>query len=177
LAHAKITQAEIEDAFKIAQREGILKIVMKFRNELRYEIADKSLVNFIGDCWDLFKLILKKLQIVWRSIRGPNDQEIKWLELIKDRKGADAIRMQAYQQRHSLNKSKRKQLVVSAKKEIMFLEEEIQESITNLVEWHTDTINKYRFPAERILEIVAPKALQKSDLRRISPKHRITVAN
>ncbi|MGB6534143.1 MAG: hypothetical protein WBF33_39190 [Candidatus Nitrosopolaris sp.] len=93
------------------------------------------------------------------------------------RKGADVIRMQAYHQRHSLNQSKRKQLVVSAKKEIMYLEEEIQESITNLVEWHTATINKYRFPAERILEIVAPKSLQKSDLRRISPKRRITVAN
>jgi DNA-binding HxlR family transcriptional regulator len=177
LAHANITQAEIEDAFKIAQREGILKIVMKFRNELRYEIADKSLVNFIDDCRGLFRLILKKLQIVWRTIRGPNDQEIKWLELIKGRKGADAIRMQAYQQRHSLNKSKRKQLVVSAKKEIMYFEEEIQEFITNLVESHTNTINKYRLPTERILEIVAPKALQKTDLRRISPKHRITVAN
>jgi len=69
--------------------------------------------------------------------------------------------MQAYQQRHSLNKSKKKQLVVSAKKEIMYLEK-IQDSITYLVEWHTDTINKYRFPAERILEIVAPKALQKA---------------
>jgi hypothetical protein len=177
LAHANITKAEIEDAFKIAQREGILKIVMKFRNESRYEIADKSLLDFICDCWYLFKHILKKLQIVWRTIRGPNDQEIKWLELIKGRKGADAIRMQAYQQRHSLNKSKRKQLVVSTKKEIMYLEEEIQEFITNLVESHTATINKYRFPAERILEIVAPKALQKSDLRRINPKHRITVAN
>jgi hypothetical protein len=85
--------------------------------------------------------------------------------------------MQAYQQRHSLNKSKRKQLVVSAKKEIMYLEEEIQDSIRNLVESHTDTIDKYLFPAERILEIVAPKALQKSDLRRIIPKHRIRVAN
>jgi DNA-binding HxlR family transcriptional regulator len=177
LAHANITQAEIEDAFKIAQREGILKIVMEFRDELRYEIADKSLLDFICDCWYLFKLILKKLEIVWKMIRGPNDQEIKWLELIEGRKHANAIRMQAYQQRHSLNKSKRKQLVVSAKKEITYLEEEIQESITNLVELHTDTINKYRFPAERILEIVAPKALQKSDLRRIIPKHRITVPN
>ena len=73
--------------------------------------------------------------------------------------------------------SGREQLVVSAKKEIMYLEEEIQESITNLVESHTNTINKYLFPAERILEIVAPKALQKSDLQRITPKHRITVAN
>ena len=98
------------------------------------------------------------MQIVWRTIRGPNDQEIKWLELIR---GADTIRMQAYQHRYSLNKSKRKQLVVSAKKEIMYLEK-IQDSITYLVEWHTDTINKYRFPAERILEIVAPKALQKA---------------
>jgi hypothetical protein len=177
LAHANITQAEIEDAFKIAQREGILKIVMKFRNESRYEIADKSLLDFICDCRYLFKLILEKLEIVWRTIRGPNDQEIKWLELIKGRKRADAIRMQAYQQRHSLNKSKRKQLVVSAKKEIMYQEEEIRDSVMNLVESHTDTINKYRFPAERILEIVAPKSLQKSDLRRISPKHRITVAN
>src|SRR5215831_7620337 len=177
LAHANITQVEIEDAFKIAQREGILKIGMRFRNESRYEIADKSLVDFIDYCWGLFRLILKKLQIVWRTIRGPNDQEIKWLELIKGRKGADAIRMQAYHQRHSLNKSKRKQLVVSAKKKITYLEEEIQESIMNLVEWHTNTINKYRFPTERILEIVAPKVLQKTDLRRISPKHRITVAN
>lgn len=64
--------------------------------------------------------------------------------------------MQAYQQRHSLNKSRKKELVVSAKKEITYLEEEIQESITNLVESHTDTIDKYRFPAERILERVAP---------------------
>jgi hypothetical protein len=66
--------------------------------------------------------------------------------------------MQAYQQRHSLNKSRTKELVVSAKKEITYLEEELQESITDLV----DTIDKYRFPAERILEIVAPKALQKA---------------
>ena len=81
---------------------------MEFRNELRYEITDQSLVNFIGDCWDLFQLVLDKLLIVWRTIRGPNNQEMKWLELIKGRSEADAIRKQVYQERHSLKKSKRK---------------------------------------------------------------------
>jgi DNA-binding HxlR family transcriptional regulator len=163
-AHANITQAEMEDALRIAKREGMLKIVMIFGKESRYEIADQSVVNFIGACWDLLELILEKLQIVWTTIRGPNNQEIKWLELIKGRTDADAIRNQTYQQRHSLDKSKRKSLVVSTKNKIADLEEEIQESINILTIIHTATINKYRFPTERILEIVAPKALQKSNL-------------
>jgi hypothetical protein len=164
-AHANITQAQIEDAFSIAKREGILRVVMEFRNELRYEITDQSLVNFIGDCWDLFQLVLDKLLIVWRRIRGPNNQEMKWLELIKGRMEADTIQNRAYQQRHSLKKSKKKRLVVSAKKEIGVRERKIQKFITKLKKRHTDTINKYRFPTDRILEIVAPKFLQKSDLR------------
>jgi hypothetical protein len=172
-AHANFTQAEMEDAFSIAGKEGILRFVMKFRNESRFEIADQSLVNFIGGCWDLFQLILEKLQIVWRTIRGPNDHEIKWLELIKGRSEADAIRIQAYKERHSLKKSEKRKRIALARKEIVVHEEKIQELITDLTIFHTATIDKYRFPAERILEIAAPKSLQKSDLRafrrRISP--------
>jgi hypothetical protein len=172
--HANITQKEMEDAFCIAQREGLLKRVMKFRNEGRYKIADQSLVNFIGDCLDLFKVILEKLQIVWRTIRTPNNQEIKWLELFKGRREADAIRNQAYQHRHSLKRSEKKKRIALAKKEIEDREKEIQESITDLVKWRAATVDKYWFPCERILEIAAPKSLQKSDLRtfrrRISPK-------
>jgi hypothetical protein len=93
------------------------------------EIADQSLVNFIGGCWDLFQLILEKLQTVWRTIRGPNDQEIKWLELIKGRSEADAIRIQAYQERHSLKKNEKRKRIALARKEIVVHGEEIQELI------------------------------------------------
>ena len=164
-AHANITQTEMGDALTIAKNEGILKIVMEFRNESRYEITDQSLVNFIGYCSDLFQLILEKLHIVWRTIRRPNDQEIKWLELIKGRTEADAIQHEDYQQRHSLRKAEKRNRKTLAKKEIEELEKEIQESITDLTMFHAATINKYRFPTDRILEIVAPKSLQKSDLR------------
>lgn len=172
-AHANITQTEMEDAFNIAQREGLLKRVMKFRNEFRYQIADQYLVNFIGDCFDLFQLILEKLQIVWRMIRGPNYQETKWLELFKGRTEADAIRIQAYKERHSLKKSEKRKRIALVRKEIVVHEEKIQELITDLTIFRTPTIDKYRFPGEIILEIVAPKSLQKSDLsssrRRIGP--------
>jgi hypothetical protein len=162
-AHANVTQTEMEDAFNIAEKEGILKIVMKFRNEFRYDIVDQSLVNFFGDCWELFELILEKLQIVWRTIRGPNNQEIRWLELIKDRRRADTIRMQAYHKRHSLKESKRKRKK-TVKKEIENREMAIEGFLTELKKRHADTIDKYRFPAERILEIIAPGYLQKTNL-------------
>jgi DNA-binding HxlR family transcriptional regulator len=162
-AHANITQTEMADAFNMAEKEGMLKIVMKFRNQIRYDIVDQSLVNFIGDCWELFELLLEKLQIVWRTIRGPNNQEIRWLELIKDRWQADTIRMQAYHKRHSLKESKRKRKK-TVRKEIENREIAIEEFLTELKKRHAYTIDKYRFPAERILEIIAPRYLQKTNL-------------
>lgn len=160
--HINITQTEMEDTFHLAYREGALKIVMEFRNELRYEIADPSLADFFFDCWDLFRLILRKLEIVWRTIRAPNAQEVKWLELLRSRRQADSIRMQAYHQRHSLRKTKKRNRILVAKGEVGVCESEINGFLMHLLDKHTDTIRKYRFPTERILEIINPISLQKN---------------
>lgn len=146
----------------MALRERLLKIVMKFRDELRYEIADESLVDFFYDCWDLFRLILRKLQMIWRTVRAPNSHEVKWLEILKTRRQADKIRAQTYHQRHSLTKTEKKKRFVFVKEEVEIREKEIKEYLTYLLDKHIDTIWKYRFPTEKILSIIYPEYLQKS---------------
>jgi len=132
---------------------------MKFRDELRYEIADESLEDFIYDCWDLFRLILRKLKMIWRTIRAPNTHEVKWLELLRTRRQADLIRTQAYHQRHSLRKTEKRKRFEFVKEEVEIREKEIYEYYSYLVDKHIDTIWKYRFPTEKILEIITSESL------------------
>jgi len=160
--HINVTRTEMEEAFRIAKYEGLIKRVMVFRKEGRYEIADERLEDFISDCYELFRLILSKLQIVWKNIRKPNTKEVKWLELFRGRRQADKIRAEAYHYRHSLSKRKKTKIVRQTKEEVKVHEEKINKYWDYIFEKHLETIKKYRFPTEEILRITFPNFLRKS---------------
>jgi hypothetical protein len=160
--HINFTHSEVQDTFNLAVKEGLLRAIL-FDDEIRYVIADPLLDKFLGDLWHLFCAIFNKMEKTWNFIRSPTQVEIKLLELFYGIKATDEMRINAYRHRHSLRGKKKKRQIKKVKKEIENIEQDIDEYVSELKEEYTSTVGKYQFPTEKILEIIYPKSVQRTN--------------
>lgn len=147
--HVGFTRTDLEETFKTACSEGILKPAIVFRDEVRYEIADPHLEDFIFD-YNFFSLqILRKMLLMWSTFREPNPQEIRWLDSLRGRRGADAIRSFASEGRDSLTKFERTEKVWYANK-VKEWDMRIYGFLEIMRKKHLETMEKYRSPTQRM---------------------------
>jgi DNA-binding HxlR family transcriptional regulator len=159
--HNKFRRTEVEDALDLARKEGLLKLII-FGDDFRYVVADDALENLLRECWGLYSAILYKMERKWKFICSPTKEECKWLELFHGAKRADKIRIDAYHHRHSLSSKKKKKYLRKVKEELKILEQDIIEYTEELRRQYDKTIEKYRFPIEKILEVIYPRSIQPS---------------
>jgi hypothetical protein len=135
-----------------------------YRGELRYEIHDPILVDFLDDCALLYHSARKSIEEIWKHIRKPNRDEIRWLELIMGTEKVDEIRRESYRRRHVRSliymRMRKKEDRKGKIKLIMQRNQLCARFAMELKESHCNAIRKYQFPSEELLDLIYPKFLQ-----------------
>jgi hypothetical protein len=98
-------EGEVADAIHSFKIDGLIKPINEvFHGEMRFNIADQSLRNFLDAVWLIhdidFRLLLERL--VYND--KPTDEDKKYLALLFGKKNADKILAQAYHTRKSHKK-------------------------------------------------------------------------
>jgi hypothetical protein len=130
---------------------------MKFRNEWRYAVADESLHDLLLAYWYIYGRLCSIIHSRWLHVRRPITEELKWMELIDNKKSIDASRFYAYQDgRRLLNDNARKGYARELRKEVKQAREDIDELLSDIEANFSETAKKYAFPIEQISEMIYP---------------------
>jgi DNA-binding MarR family transcriptional regulator len=145
---------ELEEAFYLLIEEGILKPVMKFRNEWRYAVADESLNDLLLAYWYIYGRLAEIIHSRWCHVR-PTVEELKWMELFDSKKSIDSYLFYAYQDiRRLQNNNDRKRYAIKIREEVKQSREDINELLTEIEADYLE--KKHKFPIEQISEMVYP---------------------
>jgi hypothetical protein len=165
LEHMGLTKEELEEAFTLLKSEGLIDSIKKENkdnHQILYKIKDKSLYDIINDHLILAMYVRLKLILIWSYIRKPTIEETKWFESFFTRKDFYATFGFTTENRNKIPKTiKRKQKFEKIKEELAIVQKHIANYITKIKETHTNTINKYRFPADDLIKKIYPEFLQK----------------
>jgi hypothetical protein len=152
--------------FELLRNEGILRpINPAYDDELRYEISDPQLEGFLEGCWHIYHMVYNITDAIWSRIRKPTDNEIKWSKLLGGAQLADKKFIKAHDERQKFLRTKnKKQVSKKAKQIIIDYNDEIKAYIDDLKEEYKETIKKYQFLCDELLDLIYPQFLQQSNI-------------
>jgi DNA-binding HxlR family transcriptional regulator len=159
--HVKLTEPEINDAVQSLCEEGLIRPFM-YQNEPLYFVVEKSLEVLLDDCYILYKDIYNEILHIWEFLRKPTPEEVGWLELFEGTKRASEIRNETYKKRKAIREDKRPGFLNFLKKENKEWEKELGKMVSQIMTKHSKTIQEYRFPTEKIFELIYPEFLHES---------------
>jgi DNA-binding HxlR family transcriptional regulator len=159
--HLKLTEGEINDAIQSLREEGLIRPFM-YQNEPLYFVVEKSLEVLLDDCYILYKDIYNEILHIWEFLRKPTPEEVGWLELFEGTKRASEIRNETYKKRKAIREDKRPGFLNFLKKENKEWEKELGKMVSQIMTKHSKTIQEYRFPTEKIFELIYPEFLHES---------------
>jgi hypothetical protein len=161
-----LTNQKIEEIFSLLESEGLIspiKIVNNEADRLPYKIADVSLYYLLDDHLRLAMHIRLKLILIWSKIRRPTTEEAEWFEFFFTKKDYYTTFGFTTEERQKIHKkTKRKRTFESIREELTIVEQRIADHMRRIREMHANTIKKYHFPVDRLIEKIYPKSLQKS---------------
>jgi hypothetical protein len=80
--HVDLNKEMILQSFKLLEKEKVVKEIIVDNGEVRYDIIEQSLKDFVKDCLDLFNgAIMFRFYITWKGIRPPSPEERQYCEL------------------------------------------------------------------------------------------------
>jgi DNA-binding HxlR family transcriptional regulator len=153
--HVNLSEGEINDAIHSLCEEGLIR-PFTFRGEPLHFVVDKALEALLDDCYNVYKNIYNAVLHIWKFLRKPSPEEVAWLELFEGTKRADKIRNEAYKKRKAIREEKRPGFLNWLKEENEEWETELKKMVPQIMTKHSKTIQKYRFPTEKILELINP---------------------
>jgi hypothetical protein len=158
--HIDLNREMIEESFRFLEKEKVVKEIMVNNGEIRYDIIEPLLKEFVKDCLDLFNgAVMFRFNICWHCIRPPSPEERQYCELHWGKKITDQ-RFIHVSQILRANKQNKTQNIKEAKYRIECFDNSIYEYIENLRGKHKDLIKKYPSLCERLIEVIYPKFLQ-----------------
>jgi hypothetical protein len=160
----QLSMDDIEELFNLLEKENL---IFKLRSRTltyleegnRYDIKPE-LRTFFEDCWDkLFGGTFIRMTYTWKVFRPPGKEEKIWYKMIWGRRRANSFFV-AYNTRLSeLKKDKKLHDITKKKftdKYIQTLNESLRENYDVIYRNHRDTIEKYPYPSNMLLETVYP---------------------
>jgi DNA-binding transcriptional ArsR family regulator len=158
---------DIEEAFTLLLRNGILKPIMEFRGETRYGLADNGLEDLIDGLRLFYKVEGELLYAKWNYLSGPTFDEMQRREaFFIDKSSCNKVFNKAELNRFEFeNKIKGKNGTEHDLLQLKRLIEEDWKSSTYdyvgyIKKKHGKTIKEYGFLLEDILRIICPLLLQ-----------------
>ncbi len=130
--------------------------------EERYDVNDSSVKMFLEDCWELYGIVFFLTDLIWKKIRAPTTDEIKWVKQHNGTLVAKKILQNTSIERYEhFKKIKNKKLyLVRAWPKITDHNDEIKIALEHLKKKHANVIEKYQFPFDDLLELIYPNCLQ-----------------
>jgi hypothetical protein len=139
----------------------VVKEIIVDNGEVRYDIIEPSLKDFVKDCLDLFNgAIMFRFYITWKGIRPPSPEERQYCEFHWGEKITNQ-RFRHVSQILCANKQNKTHNIKESKYRIECFDNSIYEYMKNLREKYREVIKKYTSLCERLIEIIYPKFLQR----------------
>ena len=161
--HINFTKDEIQDMFSMLRNEGILRpIAANYNNESRYVISDPQLEGFLEGCGHIHHMVYNMNDAIWSRVRKPTDNEIKRSKLLEGAQLADKKLGKTHDERLKffLLTRNKKQVSKKIKQTIIEYNDEIKEYIADLKAEYNETIKKYQFLCDELLDLIYPQFLQ-----------------
>jgi hypothetical protein len=155
------TKSEIADAIEAFRNDGLIKPITDiFPGEMRYQIKDESLVNFIKDVWHVYDIDLRILfeKLIYEG--KPNDEDKKYLRLLYGKNIADRIVSTAHYLRKSYKQQNNKQEEKNAKKFIQDSSSYRTKLVQDIKIKYETVIKKYEILGELIAETCSSPFIQ-----------------
>jgi len=150
------TNKAVENAIDSLRKDGLIKIINAvFPGEMRFDIADESLRQFVKDVWDVhlldFRLLNERL-----AYDGKPTEEIKnYLALLYGQDNVDKILIHSYPTRISykneIKNDKQKRAI--AKRFIRDFDNRRRSRIKDIINTHKKVIKEHKIATELIEEI------------------------
>jgi hypothetical protein len=77
-----LSQSEVEEYFNLLEQQGLIKQVLVFHGETRYDVVDDDLRLFLKDCWVVHGIASIVMNDIWKLVRKPTEEERKWYEML-----------------------------------------------------------------------------------------------
>jgi hypothetical protein len=156
VAYRNFTEQEVKDAIDSMRKDGLIIIINDvFPREIRFDIADESLRQFVKDVWFVhlldFRLLNERL-----VYNGKPTEEIKnYLALLYGQDNVDRILTHTYPDRTSYKKEIKndKEKRGIAKRFIQHFDNRRRSLILDIVKTHEKVIKEYEIATELIEEI------------------------
>lgn len=100
--------SEVEECFELLLKEGLIRIVMRYRSESRYDIVNEDLREAMKCCWLLCGTAEMAMRFIWENARSPTTDEREWLELIRGKRWAMIYLNMCYEKMKTREKDKKK---------------------------------------------------------------------
>jgi hypothetical protein len=170
---ADLATSEISSLLEMlsSAKPKLIKPVSFADGEIRYDIDNKALADYISDCWVLFSFVDWRMEETWNYIRKPTKDEVEWYVFLYGKSKTKDFFSKAQEIRnHSKTETKK----------IEYTREHIR-SWDNAIQRHLDgwrdekgittrpgiyekygkkVMKEYEFPAKVLLDIVYPKFLR-----------------
>ena len=157
--HINLTRSETKKAIEMLKENNIIKPVYVLSGEIRYEIANESIRNLILDSLKLLVKTENLFYLIWNHVRKPTSAERKWFASIHGYSKSQELFREYYWNRKrdyvskDTRKSSRKEKNIDIKNKL----EEIVNDVDKLKRTHKPTVIKYRFPLNKLTEIISPE--------------------
>lgn len=147
------SESEIADAIDSFRKGDLIKPINDvFPKEMRYNIADESLISYIKDVWLVHDVDLHLLFERLVFCGKPKNEDINALRLMYGEKIANGILVNTYDMRKMSKDQENKEEEV-AKEFIKDLARYRTSLVQDIVNRHQEVIKKYEIPNELIKEI------------------------
>ncbi len=145
-------ESEITDAIESFRKDGLIKPINDvFPGEMRYDLADEYLTNFIKDVWLVHDLDLRLLfeRLVYEG--RPKEKDISYLKFMYGKRIADRILANAYHIKQANKSRENREEEKKAKRFIQALEKHRRSLIEDVGKRHENVIRNYEI-ASRLVE-------------------------
>ena len=169
-SHIQLGKEEIEKYLELLEQEGLVGRITSlstvYLGEIRYEITNSELHDFLHQCWSLHENSIRRMRSTWSHNRGPKDEEETWYRIFYGPKTARNHFEKFRFDRNNLKpqQPRRKMHPRPVIDDIYGYDDEIKRKWKPLKNY-SETIEKYSFFSNVIMEWVYPSFLRNLQMR------------
>jgi hypothetical protein len=160
-----LSHPQVENYFHLLEQEHLIKQVLVFHGESRYDLVDVDLRSFLKDCWVVHGIACLTMRDIWKLVRKPTEEEREWYEMLWGRQRTMIHVNRDYQSLKSREKDPNKKGYRKTSNEgrsrIMdWGYRGIVEHFESMKEKHSTTIKKHAVVSHMLMKMVYPQFLQ-----------------
>jgi len=165
--YLQLSEENVSKYLEFLEKQGLITRVTSgdsvYLGEIKYNVADGRLRDLLNQCWSIHDYSVWRMRSTWRHNRGPNQEEETWYRIFF---GAKTSRDHLEKFRRERKKLKIQQSRRAARQRpqidnIRGYDDEIKRRYVKLLDDHSETIEKYSYFANVLMEWVYPDFLRK----------------